>query len=163
SAVAAVAMNQHTGVARRVLSLTPCSLPKLELDNHVIVAITLVRRDAPVSIPADMNHAVLNSEHLPRIFALGILQPGIPIAKRIVVMTRVPDRNAIRLPSLKRADRGCPRRYLRDVAAARRSRVLNHGHRMQIGDSRFELQILSGRRRLIFPLALALRRIIESP
>src|SRR4051812_34034486 len=66
-------------------------------------------------------------------------QCGESYSKRIIVMARVPDRNAIGLPGLVWPDGSRSRGHLWHVAAARRPRVLNHRHWMQIGDSRFEL------------------------
>src|SRR3954463_9495080 len=47
-----------------------------------------------------------------------------PDAERIIVMPRMPDRNAVGLPCFKRPDRRRSRRNLRHVSAARCASVL---------------------------------------
>ena len=69
-------------------------------------------------------------------------QRGQPLAKRVVVPARVPDRNLVRLPGFDRADADRLRRHQRHVTAARSARVLRDGQGVQINDACRELAVL---------------------
>src|SRR5581483_11652885 len=77
--------------------------------------------------------------------------------------TGLPDADALGLPGFNRSDAARFERDARDVAAATRAGVLDHGHRMQIDDARLELTIFLRRRRVVLIFPLALRRIVERP
>src|SRR5579885_1593266 len=64
--------------------------------------------------------------------SFGDHQSGEPLAKRIVMVAGVPDRDLLRLPGLRRADRDRARRDERDIAAAGGARILSDGQRVQI-------------------------------
>ena len=75
----------------------------------------------------------------------------------------LPDGDLVGLPCLFRADRRRLRRNQRDVATAGRTGVLHDRHRMQIDDTRRQLTVLLGRRRIVNIGAFARQRVIEGP
>ena len=73
AAILAVAVDQASRIAHRILAMLPCSLAKLEFEHEMIIAIALIRDEATETVAADVNHSIGDGEHLRRSSRLGSL------------------------------------------------------------------------------------------
>jgi hypothetical protein len=95
--------------------------------------------------------------------SFGDHQRGQPLAKWIVVIACVPDRNFLGFPGFDRSHGNGSRWNASKVAPAGGASILDKRHRMQIDNARAELAIFRGGRGCFFVNTCAPGRIIEGP